>query len=161
MLARLFAYFLPGRYDDAVLGTLARGWGCWRGQITLRDGETVPLVLAGWRSVPDQTRLGLARELVARYEALWPSIERALYEHYVPYAESVAAGEEPAAEPLPRLTRPDEVWTHVSTVRVLIERLAGRETVEIAYRAAWDEEHTLGARFQDWSLVELNGSVRA
>jgi hypothetical protein len=38
---------------------------------------------------------------------------------------------------------------------------AGLDTVEIAYRAAWDEEHTLGARFQRWELVELNGSVRA
>ena len=62
---------------------------------------------------------------------------------------------------MPRLAGPDEVWPHVRPVRVLIERMGGRETVEIAYRVAWDEEHTLGARFQDWSLVEVNGSVRA
>jgi hypothetical protein len=70
-----------------------------------------------------------------------------------------AAGEEPAHD-VPTLTRPDDVWAHVRPVRVLIERLAGRETLEIAYRAAWDEEHTLGARVQEWELVELNGSVR-
>jgi hypothetical protein len=153
MVLRLLAFFLPGRHDDAVLGTLTRGWGCWRGRIAFGGGEAVPLVLAGWGSAPNSARLGLARDLVARYEALRPAIERALYEHYGQCDE--------AEEPLPRLGGADEVWAHVSAVRVLIERMVGRETVEIAYRAAWDEEHTLGARFQDWALVELNGSVRA
>jgi hypothetical protein len=51
------------------------------------------------------------------------------------------------------------VWGQVSPVRVLIERLGGVDTVEIAYRTAGDTEHTLGARFQGWALMELNGSV--
>jgi len=47
---------------------------------------------------------------------------------------------------------------------VLIEPLltAGQmvNTVEgVAYRVAWDEEHTVGARIQDWRLIELCGSV--
>jgi hypothetical protein len=42
---------------------------------------------------------------------------------------------------------------------VLIEPMRRVDTVEIAYRTAWDEEHTVGARFQDWAFVELNGSV--
>ena len=57
------------------------------------------------------------------------------------------------------LSRPEQVWGQVSPVRVLIERLGGVDTVEIAYRTAWDTEHTLGARFQGWALMELNGSV--
>ena len=153
--------FLTGRYDDPSLGSLVRGWGCWRGWIALRDGEPVPLVLAGWRSVPDAARLRLARELVSRYAALRPTIARGLFEHYAPYAEAVAAGEEPDRPDIPRLAGPDEVWAHVSAVRVLIERMGGSETMEIAYRVAWDEEHTLGVRFQEWALVEVNGSVRA
>ena len=44
-------------------------------------------------------------------------------------------------------------------MHVRIEPLSDIETVEIAYRAAWDEEHILGARFQNWALIELNGSV--
>jgi len=111
--------------------------------------------------VPNPGRLELARELLTRYAAMRPAIGRALREHYAPYAEAVAAGEEPPGAQMPTLAGLDEVWTHVAAVRVLIERLAGRETVEIAYRAAWDEEHTLGARFRDWTLVELSGSVRA
>jgi hypothetical protein len=31
--------------------------------------------------------------------------------------------------------------------------------VKLAYRTEWDTEHTLGVRFQGWSLTELNGSV--
>ena len=50
------------RYDDPVVGPLKRGWGSWRGQIALGDGEPVPLMLAGWRSAPDPTRLRLAHE---------------------------------------------------------------------------------------------------
>ena len=37
--------------------------------------------------------------------------------------------------------------------------LRGDLTVELGYRVAWDEEHTLGARIRDGRLVELNGSV--
>ena len=51
------------------------------------------------------------------------------------------------------------MWGQISLVRVLIEPLGGVDTVEIAYRTNWDTEHTLGARFQGWALVELNGSV--
>jgi hypothetical protein len=149
------------RYDDPALGPLARGWGCWRGQIALGDGQPALLVLAGWRSAPDPERLRLAQELVSRYEALHPAIARGLFEHYAPYGEAVAAGEEPEHATMSRLAGPDEVWAHVRPVRVLIERMGGREAVEIAYRVAWDEEHTLGVRFREWALVEVNGSVRA
>ena len=33
------------------------------------------------------------------------------------------------------------------------------DTIEVAYKVEWDEEHTLGARIQEWRLVELSGSV--
>ena len=156
----ILGLFGARRYDDPVVGPLVRGWGCWRGQIALGDGEPVPLMLAGWRSAPDPTRLRLAHDLVTRYEALRPAIARGLFEHYAPYGEAVSAGEEPEDANVPRLAGPDEVWPHARPVRVLIERMGGQETVEIAYRVAWDEEHTLGVRFQDWTLVEVNGSVR-
>jgi len=157
----IFDRFMAHRHDDPILGSLVRGWGCWRGQIALGDDRPEPLVLAGWGAAPDPVRLRLAHELVSRYEVLRPAIARGLFEHYAPYAEAVAAGEEPGHADVLRLAGPDDVWTHVSAVRVLIERMAGHETVEIAYRATWDEEHTLGVRFRSWALVEVNGSVRA
>ena len=42
---------------------------------------------------------------------------------------------------------------------ISIAPLGGVMTTELGYLTAWDEEHTLGARFVDGSFVELNGSV--
>ena len=64
-----------------------------------------------------------------------------------------------AADDAPRILGSGDVWDHVALVRISIERLGGVDTVELAYRAAWDQEHALGARFQGWELAELNGSV--
>ena len=52
---------------------------------------------------------------------------------------------------------PDEAG--LGLARELGPPLDGVDTVEIAYRTDWDTEHTLGARFQGWALIELNGSV--
>jgi hypothetical protein len=43
---------------------------------------------------------------------------------------------------------------------VLIESLERMPTVEVAFRVAWDIEHTVATRFQNWQFIELNGSVR-
>ena len=158
---RLLDFFFARHHDDSELGRLTRGWGCWRGTMVLGAGPAVPLVLPGWGTAPDPLRVSLARGLPARYAGLRPAIGEALFEHYAPYADAVAAGEEDPGTDLPRLSGPDEVWAHVTVVRVSIERQGGVETIEIACRVSWDREHTLGARIQGWSLVELNGSVLA
>lgn len=149
----------PPGYRDPVVGDLVRRGGYWRGVISFGSESGVPLLLAGPRAAPGETRLGLAREIGHRYAALLPAIERALFEHYEPYAEAAELEEGEPPREVPRLTRPEQVWGHVSLVRVLIEAIGGVETVELAYRTGWDTEHTIGARFQGWVLTELNGSV--
>jgi hypothetical protein len=145
-------FMRPPAYKDPALGVLVRQGRYWRGMLRLGSTSGVALLVAGPRTAPDGPRLGLARELGDRYTALRPAVERALFEHYEPYAD--------AADPdVPRLQRPDQVWAHVAPVRARIEPLGGVETVEIAYRTDWDTEHTVGARFQGWVLTELNGSV--
>jgi uncharacterized protein DUF6985 len=59
------------------------------------------------------------------------------------------------------IVSPEAAWQHVTPAHVLVEPLEGIPTVEIAFRVAWDEEHTVGARFQNWQFSELDGSVRA
>ena len=145
-------------YRDPVVGNLIRQGRYWRGVINLGSERDVSLLLAGPRAGPGEPGLGLARELGHRYAALRPAIERALFEHYEPYGEAVASGEGDVGD-VSRLSRPEQVWGHVSVVRVLIEPVGGADTVEIAYRTEWDAEHTVGARFQGWELTELNGSV--
>ena len=53
------------------------------------------------------------------------------------------------------------MWRHTAVEFVQVTPLSGQLTVEIGYRVAWDEEHTLGARLRDGRLIELCGSVLA
>ena len=83
-----------------------------------------------------------------------------MFEHYEPYAEAVTAGELPSpSEALPRIAAPGDVWSHVSLVFVSVTPLSGLLTTELGYTTAWDDEHTLGARFQSGRFIELCGSV--
>ncbi|MFO1418354.1 MAG: hypothetical protein U1E83_06755 [Methylotetracoccus sp.] len=115
------------------------------------------LVISGDRTAPDDQALLVARELAGRYPGWRPALEAALYDHYEPYADS----DDPATS-MPRLQSPANVWTHVTVLYVSV--VAGRTAppiVELGLAIAWDEEHTLGARFQQGRLIELNGSVLA
>jgi hypothetical protein len=155
----MFGIFKSPTFSDARLGEFRRTRGVWRGTIDL--GEVgVPLALPGSRSAPDPQALEIARDVPSNYPESRRLIAAAMFEHYAPYAEAVAAGElEPPAQGLPRVTQPDEVWPHASVEFVAVITLDGELCVEIGYRVAWDEEHTLGARLRNGQLIELNGSV--
>jgi hypothetical protein len=47
-----------------------------------------------------------------------------------------------------RIVMPADWWSHVSLVFVSVATLSGLLTTELGYATAWDDEHTLGARFQ-------------
>jgi hypothetical protein len=152
-------------WQDNQLGLLTRSGGYWRTNIEFDGHENILLCLAGTRGSPDHASLNLANQLPAQYEALAPQLQVSLFEHYLPYRQAIADGEIP--EPprsLPMVERAEGLWPHLSPVHVLIEGLRGSPragpTVEIALAVAWDEEHVLGARFQDWQPFELCGSVR-
>jgi hypothetical protein len=150
--------FLKGAapYRDDQLGVLERARGYWRGTASL-GGEAVPVLLAGTSRGPDPGCLALARELPGQFPGLLPAIERALFEHYEPYREAAEHAED--AQPVPGLAHPGDVWGHVNLRFVRVEPLDGTLTVEIAYETAWDVEHTVAARLQRWTLLELCGSV--
>ena len=152
----------PAPYADPQLGTLRHARGAWRGVIALDGGAPVPLVLSGGRAAPDDEALLLARAIPAESAPWRALVEPELFAHYEPYAEAVTAGElEPPPGGLPRIAQPSEVWPHVTVEFVRVEPIGGAFVVEVGYRVAWDEEHTLGARFRDGRLRELNGSVLA
>lgn len=157
----MFDLFRSTPITDPELGELRRSRGAWRGTVRL-DGRPVPLVIAGPRKAPDPDALRLARSVAGAYEGWKPAIAAAMLEHYTPYAEAVADGEEPAPEGgLPPIAGPDGVWPHASAEFVHVHPLERRLTVEIGYRVAWDEEHTLGAQVRDGEVIGLNGSVLA
>jgi hypothetical protein len=155
----MFGIFKSTPFTDAMFGELRRSGGVWRGAIDL-GGPSVPLALPGSRKAPDPQALEIARAIPSRYARWRGPIAAAMFEHYAPYAEAVATGElEPPGDDLPRVTQPDDVWPYTSIEYVAVITLDGELSVEIGYRVAWDEEHTLGARLRNGRLIELNGSV--
>jgi hypothetical protein len=118
------------------------------------------LSLAGRHDEPDEAAMALAKELPPRFSSLLPSIETGLFEHYAPYREAFVAGEYPG-DSCPQIKNAEGVWPYVTPEHVLIESFSAGLTVEIAFHVAWDEEHTVAARFRDWQFIELNGSVRS
>ena len=131
----------------------------WRAEIALGDIRA-PLALPGSRAAPDPQALAIARSIPTDYPDWRAGIAASLFEHYAPYAEAVATGAPEAhAENPPRISQPDKVWQHAAVEFVAVITLDGEPGVEIGYRVAWDEEHTLGARLRDGRLLELNGSV--
>jgi hypothetical protein len=154
----MFGLFKPKTFRDKRLGDLRRSGHYWKGSLTLAPCGTFRLSLIGNREQPDQFSLRLAKASSERFSAQIPEIQRSLFEHYSPYAEAVAAGEN-TGSPCPNIAKPEDVWPYVTPAHILIEPLRGVWTVEVAFRTAWDVEHTVAARFQNWVLVELNGSV--
>jgi hypothetical protein len=153
--------FKSPSFSDPQLGELRRTGGLWRGAVLLGEAK-VPLALSGSRAAPDPQALNVARSISSSYATWRPSIERAMFEHYSPYAEAVAEGEsEPPRDGLSRIDTPAGVWSHTDAEFVQVTPLGGELTVEIGYRVAWDEEHTLGARFREGQFLELCGSVLA
>jgi hypothetical protein len=156
----MFSFFKSPPYSDNILGEFTRSRGHWRGAIALEGATSTPLVLSGTRTEPDPKALATAHALPNAFTAWRQSIESALYEHYRPYAEALAAAEiSPPSNPPPKIESPSGIWPHVSLVYVSVTPLDGTLTSEFGYTTSWDEEHTLGARFRDGKLLELCGSV--
>jgi hypothetical protein len=161
----MLRFFKSGPYQDVQLGTLERSWSYWECDYALPPLGTFKLKLCGGRKSPDASSLALACELPARLPSLLSQIEAKLFEHYGPYRDAVISGEEPGdASMAVHIKEAADVWPYVAPVHVLIEPLPGTPmpgtpTIQIAFSAVWDEEHTLGARIQGWRLIELCGSV--
>lgn len=147
----MFGLFKSSSFQDAALGELQHKRGFWRGTITLA-GQEVPLLIVGGKDRPDAEALALAQALPAQFTRFRPAIEQALFEHYEPYGSDEETD-------VPKLTAASQVWPQVQLVHVLVDEVDRAMAVELGYTTAWDEEHTLGARFRDGKLLELNGSV--
>ena len=147
-------------FDDAVIGRLKRSGGLWRGTLEVGETPNVPLNLFGSGREPDAAALAAARQISAMFDGWRPSIQQALFDHYTPYGEAIAA-EDAAAQgtQMPALQTPEQVWNHVTLQSVAVVKMGGVVTTELVYVATWDDDHMLGARFQSGKLVELCGSV--
>jgi hypothetical protein len=160
----MFGIFKNPKYNDPILGEFQRTHGRWNGGIKLDEHGEIPLRLSGGKQSPDSEGLDLANQLSSHIGSLLPQIQTQLFEHYMPYRDSVAEGMIPEQEePLPRFNCASDVWPHVYPQWVEISPLERSPSdgfvIELAYHVAWDEEHTLGARIQNWKVFELCGST--
>jgi hypothetical protein len=145
--------------NDPELGPIERSRGRWRARLAL-EGTSLPLAIVGARSAPNADALALARALPVVWSRNLEIVAQALVDHYAPYQEAVAAGElAPPSSPLPAIARPSDVWRFVTLQSASVTPIDGKLVSEVALSAAWDEEHTLGARFEGARFVELNGSI--
>ena len=156
----MFGLFKSEPFIDKTLGEFKRKGQHWIGSVEVSPRGVMELRLAGNRKAPDVSALSLARELPTQYSSQIAQIETALYEHFAPYADANAMGEiADLEEPFPNIGDAKQVWPYVYPSHISIEPMQGVPTVEIAYRVGWDDEHTLGARLQNWRFLELCGSV--
>jgi len=155
----MFGFFRAAAYVDPTLGEFKRSGGLWRGKIKLAE-RVVPLSISGPRAQPDAEAVAAAQALPTVWAQSSDSVARALVEHLAPYREAVDAGEDEApSPPLPAVGQPGDIWASVQVLSASVTPLSGKLTSEVALAAAWDDEHTLGARFEGAAFVELNGSI--
>jgi hypothetical protein len=140
----MFSLFHSRSFNDPMLGSFQRARGLWRGTLALA-GTSLPLSINGTRGAPDAAALAIARQLPATWTSNRELVTQALIEHLEAYREAI----EPTAD----------VWQFVTLLSASVTPLDGKLTAEIALAVTWDEEHTLGARFQGPAFVELNGSI--
>ena len=150
--AYMLALFHSPVFEHPVLGPLRRKGGRWHGSVNI-EGLSVPLNLPGDRERPDPAAMLMLEGLSGKLTGWRDSIAAALFEHLEPYAQ---ADEEGA---FGSIRAPADVWSHARLVHVSTFEQAGNPVLELGYRVDWDEEHTLGARFINDGLVELNGST--
>ena len=157
----MFGLFRSPTYDDPLLGRFERSRGRWRGSLVL-SGKALPRAIAGTRSAPDTEALSVAKLLQAIWLGNSEAVAMALAAHLEPYREAVAAGElAPPSRSLPVLSESTDVWQFVELLSASITPIDGKLASEVALAAVWDEEHTLGARFEGAAFIKLNGSIFA
>jgi hypothetical protein len=148
----MFSLFKSRTVLDPVLGELRRSGGAWRGRLSVGGAPAVALVLPGDGNEPDPRAIEVVRELDARLPDWRAGIAAALLDHLEPYADADTGS-------FGHIRTPEDVWPHARLCHVNVFEQSGVLTLELGYGVDWDEDHILGARFQQGRLVELNGST--
>ena len=156
----MFGLLKSRKISDTHFGELSRSSGFWRSTIKLGSCVDVPLAVPGPKDGPDANALAEAHQFVSLFPEWQPIIEQALFEHFEPYFEAIAAGEYLVSnENLRNIKSPKDVLSRAKLQFVVIGPMGGTMTTELGYETEWDEEHLLGIRFQAGKFFELCGST--
>ncbi len=154
------ALFGSDPFDDPRFGRFVRKGGMWTAECDVAPFGRVAVGLAGDRRAPAAASLDALGEAGAAFEALRGTIGHALVEHLAPYREAIESGDhEVPGFAADSIRTAADVWPHTKVVGIDIDAARAGFAFEVQLAVAWDEEHTLGARFDREAFFELNGSV--
>jgi hypothetical protein len=148
----ILEFLRPPERPHAAFGPLQFARGRWRGTIDLEPGARVPLFIPGARGGPDEDAVRFAEGVAALWSRVRPRVESELWSHYT-------NGRDADMSSGPEIASQREIWQHVTLSSVQVQPYRARDEFLVAIRAAWDDEHTLGAVVRGAELVELNGSI--
>ena len=154
----MFGLFNTRDIEHPQIGTLKWRRGRWEGSLPLPELGTVRILIGG-------SKKGLLPEAEADTLRLagvvltWKAqIAQALFDHAEPYI--AASDAEPhLGQNTINIQDAAAAWDKASLQAVVVEPMDGVMTTELCFTTAWDEEHTLGARFQRGQWLELCGST--
>jgi hypothetical protein len=149
----MFNFFKPKTWQHPILGRLVRRSGYWQGQIRILPDLELPLYLTGSRHEPNVQAISLIGELAPRFSMIAEAVGPELLQH-------MDLSREHHPELWSEISTGDQAWAATAPPEYVVIHFIGRKlVVEVGLRTLWDEEHTLGARFHNWQLMELNSSV--
>lgn len=164
----MFGLFKKAKIEHPVFGTLTKRGDVWVGNIELLTKQFIPLEMDGTKEGPLPEVLDSAEQLRKQLPTLKPSISSALLDHLEPYRDALKDPDEDYTEMLENpeyaarigaISTPDDAWDASRIVGFEIGKEGRSVRLLIMIETIWDSEHTLGAYFDDWKFMELNGSV--
>jgi hypothetical protein len=164
----MFGLFKKVVIDHSVFGPLTRRGREWDGTIKIMPNKQVSLALEGTKEAPHPATLTTALELPGKLPGLIPIIANELMEHLEPYREAIidsstgfadAFSDAKIIEKILKISSADDAWAASEICGVEVGLASGKVRLLIKIQSIWDEEHVLGAYFDDWQFMGLNGSV--
>lgn len=164
----MFGLFKKVIIEHSILGLLTRRCRRWDGKIEIQPNLLVELQLEGSRDAPYSDALAAALELPAKLPDLIPTISEHLLEHLQPYKDALFDPDDRLAEmfsdpsavgKIKAIISAREAWAASRICGVDIGLADGKVQILLKIRSIWDEDHKLGAFFDDWQFTELGGSV--
>ncbi len=154
----MFSLFKVKDIEHPRLGTLHWRRGYWEASLSLPGMSAVRVLISGTKNSLLPNAEAEALRLPSASPEWKAKISQALFEHAEPYLSAMA--EDPESNSLAAEVRsPSTAWDKAVLQAVVVHEIGGVMTSEFCFAAAWDEEHTLGARFQGGQWWELCGST--
>lgn len=165
----MFGLFKKVTIEHPTLGPLTKTGREWMGEISLIPDQPISIQIEGDKKGPHPVAVTMAVQLPTKLPELQPAIARALLAHLEPYQDALADPNSGYAEMLEEpddaatiaaIRTPDQAWNAASFAGVGISMEGDKVRLLLGICVIWDVEHTLGADFDGWDFVELNGSIR-